>query len=474
MEKCFVAAACLLLLLGCSRESIVSDAEPVSPQGRESVPDDSPAPPVAVEKAEAKGKAALAPPSIAVSTVDEAVRIGALASEQLVAAFSGHPDALEIKARFEFEFGSPDAAALLWRQILEVSPEYTYALAGLGDYEHDRGNLDEAAGFYRRAAETAPGAPSQKVTLASCLSEVGRLDEAKELLEEVRESHPLHGEACNELGAVLLQQREYKRARDVYREAVGLDPTDPKAHSGLATAAIRLGDRELAGKHLELHRKYRHQRRASLADERRKYDDSAAISTDIAELLSNIAMVYISQERADVAAKFLEQAVVLSESHLPSRKLLARLAKQQGDLEKALHWQQQVARLSPSDLQATVEQAMLLGAAGRIDEAEQAVESFVEENPDDAEATMTLAQFYVGVKPELEKAIGLAERGAQLSGKADDLIFLAALQEHVGDKKRAAETVETAASLPASDAKRQHQLLEALLSKLRSNPRLAN
>lgn len=474
MEKCFVAAVCLLVLSGCSHQPSHSDAEPVSGQGREAVLDQPTAPPIAVDKTEAKTKLSRSSEPTVARSVEEAVHIGDRASEQLVDAFPGHPDALEMRARFEFEFGSPDAAAAFWRQILEVNSEYTHALSGLGDYEQGRGNLDEAADFYQRAAETEPDAPARKVKLASCLSEMGRLEEAERLLEEIGESHPQYVEAFNELGAVLLQQREYTQALRVYREAVELAPADPQSHSGLATAAIRLGDRKLAGKHLELHRKCRYKRRASLADQRRKYDDMAAISADIAELLKNIASVYLSQDRADIAETILEQAAVLSESHLSSRQLLARLAKQEGDLERALHWQQQVARLSPRDLQATLQQAMLLGAAGQVDEAEQTVASFVEENPDDAEAVMTLAQFYVDVKPDLEKAIELTERGAQLSGNPDDLIFLAALQEHAGDGKAAADAVETAASLSASDSERHNQLLETLRSKLRANPRLTN
>lgn len=474
MKKHFVAGVCLLILCGCSREVSPTDTGAVPPSQEERVQDLSAGGSIAAESVERTQSETAAFPSQfdPVETVEDAVHIGDVATEQLVTALPGHPDALEMRARFEFEFGSPDVAASLWREILTVSPRYTHALAGLGDYEEDRGNLGQAATFYRRAAESAPNEPTRIVKLASCLSEMGRLDEAEELLERACETHPSYVDACTELGAVLLQQRKYERAREVYRKAVKFDPDNSKAYGGLATVSVRLGDHELAADDLKMHRKCRRQQRAALADQRRAYDDLAAISSDITDLLHNTALVYLSQTRNEVAVPLFEQAAALSESHLPSRQLLARLAEQENKFEEAARWQQQVVQLSPADFQATLQHAMLLGAADRIDQAEETVTSFVEANPEDAAAAMTLAQFYVDVKPNLEKAIEVAERGAQLSAEADDMVFLAALQEHAGETETAAATLEVAASLPGSDAAQQRKLFETLRARFQSNPRL--
>lgn len=69
-------------------------------------------------------------------------------------------------------------------------------------------------------------------------------------LEQVNRLHPMDAEARRRLAAFYERIGEFE-SLTVWKEAVDLEPDNPQGHLGLAQAALRFGDRELARRHLQ-------------------------------------------------------------------------------------------------------------------------------------------------------------------------------------------------------------------------------
>lgn len=392
----------------------------------------------------------------------QCIEQGRVAVADLTAQFPEAPDALELRARFEYDFGNREQAATIWQQILDDNPGYLYALTGLAKYAAAQGELEKAIDYYRQAASSGQASVADLVQFGKALCEAGKWDEATKNLEQAIELAPDFVPAYQELGALGLQSRDYVAARDAFLESIERAPEDPAGHIGLATAAIRLGDRDLAHKHQAIHRRLRSEQRAALSEQRKAYDDLQAVGSDIAGLMVNVSKVYIAHQRPEAANALLQAAAQLSDNHVEARSLISQLYEQAGDLRSAADWQRQVVERLPHDFDQTMRAALLFGASGQIDAAAACVKAYTNVQPQDPRGWLALAQFYVDVKLDLEQAIELARRGAELSQTADDWVFLAALLDWSGQGNAAEQAVSQAAQLAPEQVDHQQELYESL------------
>lgn len=179
-------------------------------------------------------------------------------------------------ARQRHRAGDVNAAAQLYRQVVQAEPDHAEALALLGLALDQAGDSATAEGFYRRALALRPDEPQVHFNFGNALLSQGRRDEAADHFRHAVRLEPEFVEAWNHLGNVLfLQDRPaeaipcYERAvrlrpdfaeacrnlgkalREVdrltegmawYRQAVRLRPTHAKAHNDLAVALLELGE----------------------------------------------------------------------------------------------------------------------------------------------------------------------------------------------------------------------------------------
>jgi tetratricopeptide (TPR) repeat protein len=175
--------------------------------------------------------------------------------------------------------GRADEAVTAFESVLQREPAYLPALVGAGSTALRRGDADAALELYRRAQATAPGDPLVRKRLASLKLQVAdrhigraqaaaaaadletaareyrgalaaapeiaglRLSLAEVLLQQedpdgavaVLAADPTRDRQVRlQLGAVLLQRREYARAEEVYASLLARDPGDAAARAGLA------------------------------------------------------------------------------------------------------------------------------------------------------------------------------------------------------------------------------------------------
>jgi len=127
--------------------------------------------------------------------------------------------------------------------------------AHLGDLLKERGRMEAAVLEYRRALEESRDSVTIMKKLSSALTTMARYEEALALLRRAKDISSDHPGIFTALGQIYLKLKRVKEARDSFEEAIQINPFDPEAHVGLATAYETLGERSSASKEREIGRR---------------------------------------------------------------------------------------------------------------------------------------------------------------------------------------------------------------------------
>lgn len=160
----------------------------------------------------------------------------ALASQLLHRAVAGGLDpasALIGQATLARVAQEHEAAAGLYRKMLECEPDSPEALEGLAGSLIELGRLAEAEKPARRLAEIMPSADADN-NLGSLLHEMGRRQEAKDCFERALSRAPDRTAILNNLGNLLRDLGQIDQARACYQRAHKLEPATAEPLHNLA------------------------------------------------------------------------------------------------------------------------------------------------------------------------------------------------------------------------------------------------
>ena len=134
----------------------------------------------------------------------------------------------------------------------DPDPEVFRARAALSD-----GNLTEAEEAPREADRRRPGWWKTAWQLSNLGAAQGNHEEAARLLARFLEQFPLDRIVLTELGAVSLKLGHHEAEGAAFARALGVDPEDVDAHSGLAVSLRHLGREPESKHHAELASRFR-------------------------------------------------------------------------------------------------------------------------------------------------------------------------------------------------------------------------
>lgn len=106
---------------------------------------------------------------------------------------------------------------------------------------YNQGKLDEAIVMYRQAIQLDPDFAVAYSNLAQALNDQGKIDEAIAACRQAIQLDPNFATAHNNLGFAFYKQGELDKAIAAYRQAIQLDPNLATAHSNLGVALRRQG-----------------------------------------------------------------------------------------------------------------------------------------------------------------------------------------------------------------------------------------
>ena len=181
----------------------------------------------------------------------------------------------------------------LWRHVLSVDQNSTYAHNSLGNALFERRELPEAIDHFRRAIELNPAYARAHNNLGNALLVRGELADAIEQFREALRSDPEYAKAHYNLGVALARKGELADAIEQFREALRSDPEYAKAHYNLGVALARKGE---------------------LAEAIEQFRQALRIQPESAETHENLGRALAQQGRRDEAVNHYEEAVRIIKS----------------------------------------------------------------------------------------------------------------------------------------------------------------
>lgn len=144
-----------------------------------------------------------------------------------------------------------DASVALYKQAIELEPDFTDAHVNLALTYGERGMLDEATESLQKAIALDPEDEGARHELAAVLMDAGRFVEAIGHLRRIIKDHPEHTDAYIDLGIAYTAQGFYREAERALLDAIKLQPDDPAAHYHMAALYAFWEQRDNAFAHLE-------------------------------------------------------------------------------------------------------------------------------------------------------------------------------------------------------------------------------
>ncbi len=285
-------------------------------------------------------------------TVAELIKEAEEVANRLVESYPNAPDSLEIKARVNYLLGRFSVSAECWQRALDLNPRYAYAYHGLGLLAAKEGDVEEAAALQRKALALVPNMPDAGHELADALMKSHKPQEAVEVLEDYLQANPSSVIGISvHLGQIYLARQDYGMAKDAFAAALAEAPKVPRAQFGLATALLRLGQKEEAAIAMERFRELRGEERSVLGQVRSQATDFRSRSINFAVRYVYAARLYLAHGDATEAERLLRRAAQLDANNTESRLLLAELYRQTSRREAAIETCRELLEIAPENPQ---------------------------------------------------------------------------------------------------------------------------
>jgi len=286
--------------------------------------------------------------------------------------------------------GGQEDEALAWlRTSVSLNPDYRDGQFNLAMMLAKRGSLEEAALHFREAHRIDPEDVEAHLEWATALGLTGQEKQAITELRALLAIHPLHGEALQNLGILLIQQHRVGESVEVFERLTQVEENPAaqlEAHLRLATIEAERGREEVALSHyraaialdeasLEAHLGLAAAlgRQAHFVAAAQEYDRVLALDAGRQDAHFGRVTSLILGEQYREAVTALEQSMQLPTAPLALKHVLAQLLAgcpdpEVRDGQRALVLAQEVfQREQTLDHAETV--AMALAEVGRFEEA---------------------------------------------------------------------------------------------------------
>jgi len=350
-------------------------------------------------------------------------------------------------------------AEALYRQVLEQVPDNPDALHLAGVLAYQTNRLAEGAAKIEEAIAIDNLNAAYHDNLSLCYRALGRTEDA---LRACRRAIALDGRNPSthlNLAAALVDLDRPKEARRALERAIKRAPDYAEAHNNLANLLLQFGEIEAALSHYRKAAAARSGYLEPVANMARalaeagRYDESIANFQRIAEqsdadptLLTDYANALHKAGRSAEATDICERALKLNPASAKAVFLHAFLQKEHGDLPGAEKSYRRAAELDPGLAEIYNNLGNLLYHAGRVDEALDCYQTYVEKSDQKADGLLSQASCHIALG-DSAKAMELVEQA--LEHEPDNVVALTRLVD-LGGTARAdfSARLEAAASRP--------------------------
>jgi putative PEP-CTERM system TPR-repeat lipoprotein len=334
------------------------------------------------------------------------------------------PTALRGLAALALLDGKRDVATEYYQTLASANPKDVQAAIGLAQLQNDAGKSDMASATLQKAVDQNPDDPNARVAMARLLLFQGKGRDALASVEGALAKNPRDPGLLEVTGQAQLALGQRDAAIATFRGLVDAAPQSSDAHRELALAYSVAGDFDKAEA----------EARTALA---LRTEDKAA------KLV--LGSTLISAKKLDEARKLADDWAGAAPQDADFAELQGIVASAQDRNQDALAAFQRGVSVLDNNVTRT-RLAFAQEKAGRQDEAEKTLSSWLETHPDDLAARRALAQIYLGAKKNAEARDEYAEILRQAPNDVASENNLAWLMSTLGQKDEALDHARHAAA----------------------------
>jgi protein O-GlcNAc transferase len=194
--------------------------------------------------------------------------------------------------------GRFDLAIPLIERAVQLAPADSHAFYNLGIAYQQSGLLDKAIPAYEKAVGLDPGNAEAYVNLGIILKNLNRLEDAEICLRNALHNNPAHVQANNNLGVVLREKGLIDEAIACYEAVLRTGTTDPFVYANLASALREKG---------RISESITHLRKA------------LSLNPDVPEMLFQLATALMEEGQGNEARLVLEKILSVNPNAIEAR-----------------------------------------------------------------------------------------------------------------------------------------------------------
>jgi tetratricopeptide (TPR) repeat protein len=263
----------------------------------------------------------------------------------------------------------------LLKKVVTTQPQNYQAWFDLGFLYNALGNVDESIAAYRKSVSAKPDVFESNLNLGLMLVK-NKQPGAEEFLSAATKlkptSHVEQGRASAWLSlAHVLEEKDFDRAIDAYRQAATLLPKDPEPHLS-------------AGLVLEKQNRF--------ADAEQAYKQALALDPASTDAVVGLANIYMRGQRFGEAEEYLRKVVAQRPNDPVAHLQLGRVLAADKKFDDAAVEVQAGLKLAPDDPTAQRDLADIYASAGKHADAEPLFRSLLAKNANDPDLHYGLGQ----------------------------------------------------------------------------------
>ncbi len=358
------------------------------------------------------------------------------AEQTLKKALALQPDSRDATTQLALlyvDLGDYHSAIDLLQKIVAVDddPDLLGTLAYAYEQTHD---YAAAAGAFSRALERDPDNLAYRKGLGQNLLNNHQYDEAVEQYQSVLRSNPNDAESYVRLSQIYLQQRKYDAARDSLAKAEELAP------DSLEIRYNQVALDEAQGKTADAIALIQRVLEESAKPQPDSY--TAQEKTNRAIFLEKLGALERDQGNYSAAASAFEQMAQLGGDNAPRGTVrLIETYQQSHEYDKALQVSAAALQQYPGNREVVIARASLLAATGDSAGAVHLLEPLLQNNAEDRELWLALAQIHVQAK-EFDQAREAAARAGKYSESKEDEAYIYFLTGSIWERQKKFDEAE--------------------------------
>jgi tetratricopeptide (TPR) repeat protein len=317
------------------------------------------------------------------------------ASNDLQALVTKSPDNHLLRynlARAQIAKGDIERARLELEAAIKIRPDFVVARQLLARIYLAKNDSAKALKEADEIVSLNSGDLQGHLIRSAALLGVGDRDKARLELDIVAKIAPNNPDGLYQVGFLAWQDKDYKKAEQVFGELYKSNPRDLRGLVGMVETMVS---------------------QQRMGDAIKQMQTSQAKEPDRHDLKLALANLYVRDQRYDEAIQLFQ---TLLQSDPKSTNLLLELAETQrrkGDINLAIDTFRRASQAAPSDTKPLLQLGLLMDGTGRREQAKPIYEQILKIEPDHPVALNNLAYIKAEEGVDLDEALTMAQRARQ-------------------------------------------------------------